>query len=362
MKLICGKWLIGWKDMCAAQEILNREVQMMEHEEKLSNIRASWEPFKKLAVQREWEIRQHRWILLKLLEHFRYAESTLRRDRLFCLVGLASDGGDVEFEPDYHSSFEDIVVRFAQAFVRQGRGIQLLYHAGLSGSELDTKHPSWIPDWTSKRHISLYDPSNTNMIFSACGPQPQKLKLGPEPEELSVDGYSMDTILTITTAANTEHEWPVYFSEIDTMIESAVLSISTGPKEELRWKAPIAASPFPSAASYSAFRKHLTNPSDVPTSDHCRLEVDAYKTYADCLRGTLSGWKFVVTERGFAGVVPGLSQVGDRVAIMKGACVPFLLRESGEKFRLIGECYVHGIMKGEGLWLPGVVEKTFCLH
>ncbi|UPX11197.1 uncharacterized protein EKO05_0001817 [Ascochyta rabiei] len=362
VKFACGEWLIDWKDLCAAQEILDREVHMAEYEERLSNVRASWEPFKKLAVQREWELRQHRWILLTLLEHFRHADSTLRRDRLFSLVGLASDGNEVEFEPDYDSNFHDIVLRFAQAFVRQGRGIQLLYRAGISCDEHGDKHPSWIPDWTLQRPIGLHDSTNTDLIFSACGLQPQHVTLGPGPEELSIDGYDMDIILTITAASNTEREWSTYFAEVDAMIDESVLSDAMDPKKALKWKVPIAAAPFASAASYSAFRKHLTNPNHVPTSGRYGLELDVHQTYAECLRGTLSGWKFVITKRGFAGVVPPLSQVGDNVAIMKGGCVPFVLRESGEKWRLVGECYVHGIMKGEGLWLPGVTERTFCVY
>ena len=58
-----------------------------------------------------------------LLENFRYAESTLSRDRLFALLGLASDGNEPAFEPDYNSPLEQIVLKFAQVFVRQGRGM-----------------------------------------------------------------------------------------------------------------------------------------------------------------------------------------------------------------------------------------------
>lgn len=67
-----------------------------------------------------------------LLENFRYAKSTLNRDRLFALLGLAADGNEVAFEPDYNSPLEDVVLKFTRVFVRQGRGMQLLYHAGLS--------------------------------------------------------------------------------------------------------------------------------------------------------------------------------------------------------------------------------------
>jgi hypothetical protein len=91
-------------------------------------------------------------------------------------------------------------------------------------------------------------------------------------------------------------------------------------------------------------------------------EESMHKSYASSLQETLDGWRFVITERGLAGIVPALSHVGDTVAVMKGGCVPFVLREDNEKWRLIGECYVHGIMKGEGLGQPGIKKKTFCLH
>ena len=135
-----------------------------------------------------------------------------------------------------------------------------------------------------------------------------------------------------------------------------------GVKESLKWKVPIAGAPFPTLASYTAFRKHITNPDDVATNTHYEDKADAHKVYAECLQETLAGWKFAITKRGFAGVVPHLSHVGDSVAIMKGGCVPFVVRRSDERSRLVGECYVHGIMRGEGLWLPGVTEKTFQLH
>jgi hypothetical protein len=362
VKFVCGQWLIDWKDLYAALEILDREVQIAEYEEENTDIRASWESFTKLAVQREWESRQHRWNLLMLLEHFRHAESTLSRDRLFALVGLASDGNEAEFEPDYESDFQDIVLRFAQAFVRQGRGIQLLYRAGISCSDHEAQLPSWIPDWTTKRPIGLHDSSETDLVFSACGPEPPHLTLGPRPNDLSVDGYDMDTILTITAASNVESDWAAYFAEIDVMIDEGVLSDTMGPKDDLKWKVPIAAAPFPRLESYSAFRKHLNTPLNNPTKNPHDMELNSHKSYAACLQPTLVGWKFVVTKRGFTGVVPALSRVGDEIVIMKGGCVPFVLRESGETWKLVGECYIHGMMKGEGLWLPGVKEKTFCLY
>ena len=73
----------------------------------------------------------------------------------------------------------------------------------------------------------------------------------------------------------------------------------------------------------------------------------------------------MTTKKGYVGVVPNMVQVSDTVAIFKGGRVPFILQNSMERpqaFRLVGECYIHGIMNGEGLSLHGVVESEFRLH
>jgi hypothetical protein len=56
-----------------------------------------------------------------------------------------------------------------------------------------------------------------------------------------------------------------------------------------------------------------------------------------------------ITEHGSIGMGPPAIQPGDVVAILFGAKAPFILRPTdidGE-YRLIGQCYVNGIMHGE---------------
>ena len=56
-----------------------------------------------------------------------------------------------------------------------------------------------------------------------------------------------------------------------------------------------------------------------------------------------------VTAKRYLGLFPQGAQVGDHVCVFTGACVPFVIRrhETENKYQLIGECYVHGIMDGE---------------
>jgi hypothetical protein len=63
------------------------------------------------------------------------------------------------------------------------------------------------------------------------------------------------------------------------------------------------------------------------------------------------GRQFGLTEGGLMCLTPALSQVGDVIAIFHGAPIPFLLRRqsvteqsSALRYRLVGECYVHGFM------------------
>ncbi|KAI8711210.1 hypothetical protein NCS52_01496800 [Fusarium sp. LHS14.1] len=301
-----------------------------------------------------------------LLENFRHAESTLCRDRLFSLLGLASDGNESAFEPDCESPLEDVVLKFARVFVRQGRGMQLLYRAGLSSP----RFPSWIPDWTVKRPSSLSDASEGGMLFSASGPQQSKIKCIPDTDELAVEGYQVDVIESISESSNLEQEWPSYFREVDEMVDSLGMSPFPCSARDLKWKVPIACAEYPNGAvsggldmesSYTVLRRYLVERTAV--DDSCSSKVKACSSnYVAVLQDRVKGWRFVVTEKGYTGIVPPGARKGDIVAILKGGRVPFILQKGEERpeaFRLAGECYVHGIMNGEGLSLYEVLEREF---
>jgi hypothetical protein len=53
------------------------------------------------------------------------------------------------------------------------------------------------------------------------------------------------------------------------------------------------------------------------------------------------------TERGYIGLAPRFAEVGDKVAILKGGRVAYVLRSVSNRWRLLGDAYVHGIMRGE---------------
>ncbi|KAI4287845.1 MAG: hypothetical protein L6R35_002896 [Caloplaca aegaea] len=62
------------------------------------------------------------------------------------------------------------------------------------------------------------------------------------------------------------------------------------------------------------------------------------------------GRRMIVTEKGYLGLAPYAAEVGQSIAIVKGGKVPLLLkpRELNASWELVGDCYLHGIMHGEG--------------
>jgi len=82
--------------------------------------------------------------------------------------------------------------------------------------------------------------------------------------------------------------------------------------------------------------------------------------YEQKMSGELTGKKFCATTKGYLGWVPPSAEPGDIVCIFFGSKVPFLLQTGGSGFyKLIGECYIHGIMEGEAVVEGDLVEQKF---
>lgn len=70
---------------------------------------------------------------------------------------------------------------------------------------------------------------------------------------------------------------------------------------------------------------------------------------------------------GYAGHVPCAAEQGDTICALLGCSMPLIIRWEGENnpYKLIGECYVHGMMEEEALdWLKTrkvqLETITFC--
>ena len=87
----------------------------------------------------------------------------------------------------------------------------------------------------------------------------------------------------------------------------------------------------------------------VPVSSpECRKDENYYLLENRCL---------CITRHGRLGLVPKTAQEGDEILVFPGAVTPFVVRGPGiadegeaDGRRLVGDCYIRGLMHGEGLF------------
>ncbi|KAH8812124.1 heterokaryon incompatibility protein-domain-containing protein [Xylogone sp. PMI_703] len=73
----------------------------------------------------------------------------------------------------------------------------------------------------------------------------------------------------------------------------------------------------------------------------------------------LAGRRLVRTKKGHLAIVTPAARPGDRIAVLGGGKTPFVLRPTSRKtWQLLGDGYVHGIMKGE-IWNKEQCEDIY---
>ena len=98
-----------------------------------------------------------------------------------------------------------------------------------------------------------------------------------------------------------------------------------------------------------------------------RSESAVFHRYMTQFADSVLDNQFCVTERQHMGLVNDYAQPGDRLCILFGGHVPFVLRPnrpddlSCREFYIVGEAYVHGGMNGEVLDNPNFEIKEFII-
>ena len=349
---------------------------------------------------------------MKLLENFLHAKASDPRDKFFSLLGIASDGNLEEFEPDYSSSLNEITQRFATALFRrfpeERQAMLLLYGAGLSQSD---DLSSWVPDWLGEKPNGLHDSLGRGNAFNTCGDMAEQIKYVPDTSELEVEAYLVDEVEHVTQSCNgpERSEQKRYLAEVKSLLEGVFGDVWDNEQiQRALWEAPIAGAKHPKVAlpgdisvqgSWKAFVRLLEmdwlveddeeDEEDEEDEDDEENEEDDKETlqgperytlseddsggldtrsrvYQSLLTDEVGDLRFVILkERNLCGIAPNTVQEGDTAHIFHDGVVPFITRRSEDRegaYRLIGQCYIWGMMQGEGTKYDGLIQETVRLH
>ncbi|KAI1753328.1 hypothetical protein F4782DRAFT_90937 [Xylaria castorea] len=387
--LKCGQSELDWDQFFGALTICERESNRVSRQNP-DDIRLLPDagPAYALGLARYRQNKEgKRYGLLKWFELFEHAEASMEVDKLFAFLGLAHDGNGEEFVPDYESTFEEVVRRYAKGFILRGQVMELLYRAGGTKSY---GFCSWIPRWTVgefPKTISTWDVHG--------GPFRAGTPYAPLVETtggqcLTVDGYVADTIHS-THSIKWGSGSSLFFFDAMVNFKSLLSFISEYPtgesRDDLLLQLPIGSAARPHLEShadkeraYRAFAAQENNewpsnlrelilsvdndqdPSRYLHMPHrAQAVVAQYWQTAIAFSKRLGNAMLCFTKGRFVGLVPEATVAGDQICLFHGGNVPFVVRKKGPAYTLVGECYIHGIMSGQALQRPGLENHSFIL-
>jgi hypothetical protein len=91
------------------------------------------------------------------------------------------------------------------------------------------------------------------------------------------------------------------------------------------------------------------------------LKHESYKRFCRAADRLCFQLRTGITSTELVGMVPHRTEVGDFAVIIKGVCVPFILRRVvgfEDRFQIVGQAYFYGFMNGEVLQEPGLGFDT----
>jgi hypothetical protein len=276
------------------------------------------------------------------------------RDRVFSLLGLATDFHKFGHFPDYTRSTESTYEELARNFILQGH-VDTFSFCQENPILRARNMASWAADWSLKIRIHLWGKLSVNAS------QDWNVGLAPsvlDGKTIMVSGTCVGTIQShgfhwSHDRSITPHQMQIFLHQLRAFCDRSNL-ICANEKEFVC--AQIAA---PSALAYlkdkelmlmqyRAVFKQLGEFTALPDNFEPELDVQYSSIYERELRLQFFRCPFI-TVNGYIGIAPPYIQEGDCICIFPGGRAPYILRQQLEsnKFRIVGAAHVYGIMNGE---------------
>jgi hypothetical protein len=311
-----------------------------------------------------------------VLSAARVLEATDGRDHIYAFLGspyAQSPSGKPLVEVDYTKSTEEVHMDTACAMLQHpGNGpwtLSAVKHRSLADFH-DGVRPSWVPSWdigTPDMH-PIADP---NYWYEAGGPIGLFTAQISNNNVLGVEGFFFDKVVWMSSVildselslnpdlwSGDDHIkgetfldslWDEASQEIALTEDDFTLTLVGGyPRYKLnRYNIEMHRRHFDAyrRVARSSLRSASTS---SPAMSHWEV-VRVASLITQNMVASTHGMRLILTANGRIGVAQGgATEIGDVCCIFPGATVPFILKPSREgRYKLVGDCYVHGVMGGE---------------
>jgi hypothetical protein len=284
--------------------------------------------------------------LLGLLDQFWMSDSTDPRDKVYALLGLATDDLDSGLKPDYIIDSRSLYGQVVHDIWKRTQSLDILSFCTSTGIRRVEGLPTWAPDWTSGgRKVKFQEGYYTTPFYKIVKAVPRFAKTAKSSDEdlfcasgsegrisdvrfstnfteLHLTGVIVDTISFLSPIR--DHIFNMYrlstsFGPVAHSLEPTYL---TGEEITDAFRRTICLDRFPSA----------------PAIDDHALLVDR-KEYEAGVSLATSGRRFFITKKGFMGLSTIEAEVGDLVCLVKGVRTPAILRREGDHYLMVCESY-----------------------
>ncbi|KAK4580237.1 hypothetical protein LTR86_000440 [Recurvomyces mirabilis] len=306
---------------------------------------------------------------LDILHLLRFAKSfdcTDPRDKLYSVQSLAFDGQDEDIKPRYEAPVEEVYETFVRHMIRKHDTLDIL---GFCSVEKYLHTPSWVPDFSNS---NIQDPFPTRSwvdqqhgtVYNACASRPANAHFHEEHHIISVFGIDCDEIVDVSeprmwyepgdeeqdaqlactwarfACSGVSHDtsYPSGGTAAEALCHTLCIDISDDDEEF-------------ADRGYSAewpIEEMVTgDPSDVLSSIFTSKMI---------VHKTTMRRRLFRTKKGYLGIASMHVDIGNRVCVLDGGRVPFVLVQRDDGYwSLLSECYVHGIMDGEAWEVEGMI-------
>jgi len=327
--------------------------------------------------------------LLYLTRSFAWSDP---RDHLISLFGLARDidQDGLLFQADYKVPFVELFKHFVIWDIFEKRSLECFS----SGCDQQVTSPSWVPDFTSwNEHPAK---PRDQIDFKATRDSELCATLSEDGMILSLVGKLLDEVTVLGPMYPiTPFEEPDY--KLDTTqgtVESLQSLYELRYRQETIWSRECKALALKGSDSLSFQRLDGFCRSMLWDTYIQGYEIGStalltqFETLIDCLATPLderdldwfsrfdgivpkvvtdlptfsNGRHLSETQNGRLGSMPKGTKVGDKICILYGGNLPYVIRPCGEgKYTLVGDCYVNGLMYGEAMDMDEIKTETIHL-
>jgi hypothetical protein len=416
-RLHCGSSSITWSDFCTGFLFgLNTNFRVYRPDvlddalayEQLIQIILTYKHFVRRASNKS--------DLATLLESHRATGAKDPRDKVYALLGLAHAASDHHggVVPDYHMPIDQVYIDAAKAILELDTTLDMLGVPRITSESTIGTLPSWVPDWSTGDFASSFCFKNYQgqqcLDFDAAMvlTVPRHLLIVDKSIELS--GYVFDRVsqvgplldplcgqhisghITNRARSSVIDNWMTMFPYWQKMSDCNNGRIyPTGEDAFDAYLQTLFLGTFDNGYSFAEARENLTHmkltksakiylklygsfarrvlswldshlPPRIWISFYERPQepFDATTLFSDMLSCSMHR-RMVLTDKGYIGLAPRLTEEGDCIALVKGGRVPLVFRSRcADTWERIGDCYVHGIMHGE-VFEAGRCEKMIII-